>query len=77
MPGRFVCFGKNARNGKVSGMKQKTDVLIVGTGASGLFCALQLPETLQVCMISKQDIENSDSYLAQGGISTLKDEGRI
>lgn len=56
-------------------MKQKTDVLIVGTGASGLFCALHLPETLQVCMISKQDIENSDSYLAQGGISTLKDEG--
>ena len=55
-------------------MKQKADVLIVGTGAAGLFCALQLPENLDICMISKQDLENSDSYLAQGGISTLKNE---
>ena len=55
-------------------MKQKADVLIVGTGAAGLFCALQLPEHLEICMISKQDLENSDSYLAQGGISTLKNE---
>ena len=55
-------------------MKQKADVLIVGTGAAGLFCALQLSEHLEICMISKQDLENSDSYLAQGGISTLKNE---
>lgn len=55
-------------------MKQTADVLIVGTGAAGLFCALQLPKTLDICMITKQDVENSDSYLAQGGISTLKNE---
>ncbi|MGB8453087.1 MAG: L-aspartate oxidase [Anaerocolumna sp.] len=50
----------------------KTDVIIVGTGAAGLFTALQLPASLQVVLISKDSIENSDSYLAQGGISVLK-----
>jgi len=50
----------------------KTDVIIVGTGAAGLFCALKLPENLAVWMITKDKIEISDSYLAQGGIATLK-----
>ncbi len=50
----------------------KTDVMIVGTGAAGLFCALNLPENISVRMITKDKIETSDSYLAQGGIATLK-----
>ncbi|WP_027400327.1 L-aspartate oxidase [Anaerovorax odorimutans] len=50
----------------------KTDVIIVGTGAAGLFCALNLPENLTVRMITKDEIENSDSYLAQGGIAALR-----
>jgi len=54
---------------------EKTDVLIVGTGVAGLFCALKLPESLTVRMITKDETENSDSYLAQGGISTLKTPG--
>ena len=52
----------------------KTDVLIVGTGASGLFAALHLPSDKQVLMITKDEVENSDSYLAQGGICVLHDE---
>ncbi len=52
----------------------KTDILIVGTGCSGLYCALQLPEEKQITMITKSDIKSSDSYLAQGGICMLKDE---
>ena len=51
----------------------KTDVLIVGTGASGLFAALHLPEQTKVLMITKDQTENSDSYLAQGGICVLRD----
>ena len=51
-----------------------TDVLIVGTGASGLFAALHLPPDKQVLMITKDQTENSDSYLAQGGICVLRDE---
>lgn len=55
-------------------MKYKVfDVIIVGTGAAGLFTALSLPTSLKVLLITKDKIENSDSYLAQGGISTLKD----
>lgn len=48
------------------------DVVIVGTGAAGLFAALSLPPELRILMITKDAVENSDSYLAQGGICVLK-----
>lgn len=51
-----------------------TDFLIVGTGAAGLFCALQIPSDKQVLMITKKDADESDSFLAQGGICVLKSE---
>ena len=44
------------------------DVVIVGTGAAGLYAALSLPRDLKILMITKDEVENSDSYLAQGGI---------
>ena len=53
---------------------EKTDVVIVGTGASGLFAALHVPRDKKVLMITKDDVENSDSFLAQGGICVLHDE---
>lgn len=55
-------------------MKKKYDVIIVGTGAAGLFAALQLPTDYNILMITKDEIENSDSYLAQGGISCMLGE---
>lgn len=55
-------------------MNIKTDILIVGTGAAGLFCALNLPDNLNITMITKSDLESSDSFLAQGGICMLKNE---
>lgn len=55
-------------------MKKKADVLIVGSGAAGLFCALNLPRDKKIIMITKDNVENSDSYLAQGGICVLKSE---
>ncbi|MDE6024910.1 MAG: L-aspartate oxidase [Lachnospiraceae bacterium] len=51
----------------------KFDVIIVGTGVAGLFAALSISPDYKVLMISKDKIENSDSYLAQGGICTLKE----
>ncbi len=51
----------------------KFDVIIVGTGVAGLFTALSVSPNFKVLMISKDKIENSDSYLAQGGICTLKE----
>lgn len=55
-------------------MEMKTDVVIVGTGVGGLFAALNLPEEKQIVMITKADLESSDSFLAQGGICVLRDD---
>lgn len=52
----------------------KTDILIVGSGCSGLYCALHLPREMRVSVITKSDLESSDSFLAQGGICMLRDE---
>lgn len=51
-----------------------TDILIVGTGVSGLFAALHVPKDKKVTLISKSVLKESDSYLAQGGICVLRDE---
>lgn len=55
-------------------MEKTYDVIIVGTGAAGLYAALEMDNSAEILMISKSNIEDSDSYLAQGGISTLLDE---
>ena len=52
----------------------KTDILIVGSGCAGLYCALNLPEDKEILIITKDTVEHSDSYLAQGGICMLRDE---
>ncbi|VEB79738.1 L-aspartate oxidase [Streptococcus lutetiensis] len=52
----------------------KTNILIVGSGCSGLYTALNLPQELHITIISKDTLEHSDSFLAQGGICMLKDE---
>ncbi len=53
--------------------EMKTDILIVGSGCAGLYCALHLPEEKRVTVITKSDLESSDSFLAQGGMCMLKD----
>lgn len=55
-------------------MSKKLDIIIVGTGVAGLFCALNLPKDKKILMITKDKLEHSDSFLAQGGICVLKDE---
>ena len=55
-------------------MKNAYDVIIVGTGVAGCFAALHLPENKEILMITKAGLEESDSFLAQGGICVLKDE---
>lgn len=52
----------------------EADIVIVGTGCSGLYCALQLPRNRKIILITKSNVESSDSYLAQGGICMLKNE---
>lgn len=55
-------------------MDKDYDVIIVGTGAAGLFCALNFPDNKRICIITKKTAEESDSFLAQGGICMLRGE---
>jgi L-aspartate oxidase len=55
-------------------MNKNYDVIIAGTGAGGCFTALHLPEDMNILMITKSTLEESDSFLAQGGICVLRDE---
>ncbi|MBM6939694.1 L-aspartate oxidase [Pseudoflavonifractor phocaeensis] len=55
-------------------MEQSYQAVIVGTGVAGLFCSLHLPRHWPVLLITKSDLESSDSFLAQGGICMLRDE---
>ena len=52
----------------------KCDVVIVGTGVSGLYCALSLPEDKNIVLLTKSVAEESDSFLAQGGICVERDD---
>lgn len=55
-------------------MDTKYDVVIVGSGVAGLFCALSLPQNKKILCISKDALEGCDSFLAQGGICMLRDD---
>ncbi|MBQ3379679.1 MAG: L-aspartate oxidase [Clostridia bacterium] len=55
-------------------MSYKTDILIVGSGVAGLYCALKLPHDKHVTVITKAGLEECDSWLAQGGICVLLNE---
>ncbi len=50
----------------------KTDILIVGSGCAGLYAALNLPTDKKITIITKDIVEHSDSFLAQGGMCMLK-----
>ncbi|MBF0255347.1 MAG: L-aspartate oxidase [Gammaproteobacteria bacterium] len=47
------------------------DVLIIGSGAAGLSLALRLPSHLSVALLAKRQLEESNTFYAQGGISAV------
>ena len=49
------------------------DVLIIGSGASGLGMALRLDSRLKVAVISKRELREGSTLYAQGGISAVLD----
>lgn len=53
-------------------MNKFVDVLIIGSGVSGLYCALNLRENLDVLVVCKDKVSCSNTFLAQGGISVAR-----
>jgi len=57
---------------------QFTDILVIGGGIAGMRAALEIPGDLQVLLITKDSIRESNSSYAQGGIAgVLSPEDRF
>ena len=54
-------------------MDKKFDVIIIGTGAAGLYAALNFPSDINVLLVSKRELTLSNSSLAQGGVACVLD----
>src|SRR6202045_1873851 len=55
-----------------------TDVLVIGAGIAGLRAALEIPGTLDVLVVTKDKVQQSNSAYAQGGIAgVLSPEDRF
>src|SRR5216684_8550742 len=55
-----------------------TDILVIGAGISGLRAALEVPPELDVLVVTKDSIQQSNSNYAQGGIAgVLSPEDRF
>lgn len=55
-----------------------TDILVIGAGIAGLRAALEIPKNLDVLVVTKDSIQQSNSTYAQGGIAgVLSPEDRF
>ncbi len=54
--------------------KTSFDYLVIGSGAAGLYFALQASKNGKVAIITKKEIMESNSNYAQGGIAAVLDE---
>lgn len=50
------------------------DILIIGTGIAGISLALKLNEKFNIAILTKTNIEESNTYYAQGGIAASFDK---
>ncbi|MBE6718028.1 MAG: L-aspartate oxidase [Ruminococcaceae bacterium] len=64
---RRYLFGESLENLEVL----HYDVLICGSGIAGLYSGLNIDESKKCLIITKSNIEHSNSYLAQGGIAAV------
>lgn len=52
---------------------EKYDVIIAGSGVSGLYAALNLNSSFKILMLSKKQLTLCNSALAQGGVAAVMD----
>lgn len=53
----------------IDSLQTPYDVIIVGSGAAGLYAALCLPKTYKVALVTKEQLKTGASDWAQGGIA--------
>ncbi len=63
-----------ARDYDLMPLSYEYDVLIIGSGAAGLTVALNLPDHLNVAVLSKGQITSGATLWAQGGIAAVQDQ---
>lgn len=51
------------------------DVIIIGSGIAGVYTALEISESNDVAILTKETLDMSNSALAQGGIAVSLDKG--
>ena len=49
-------------------MDKKFDVVIVGTGAAGLYAALNFPESVNILLVSKRELQLSNTSLRKRAV---------
>lgn len=63
-----------AFNEKVEGESRHFDVVVIGSGVAGLYAALNLDPRISCGVVTKAELENSNSWYAQGGIAAVTKE---
>lgn len=59
------------KKGEASLPVKEFDVIVVGSGIAGLYAALHLDASKKVAVITKTDLDGSNSWMAQGGIAAV------